>query len=70
MFQSVPGTLERLLNGSLLSSKVHREPKQFHPLRKNLLENVAEKEIDVERAGKCNVAGHLLSQLQENDQFG
>jgi hypothetical protein len=46
---------------ALLCSKVHREPKQFHPLHKNLLENVPGNEIDVERAGKCNPACHLLS---------
>jgi hypothetical protein len=45
---------------------VHPEPKQFHPLRKNLLENVPEKGIDLERAGKCNPDGHLLSQRAES----
>jgi hypothetical protein len=64
-YQSAPGALERLLNGSLLGSKVHRKPKQFHPLRKNLLENVAEKEVDVERAGKCNPVSRLLCQRTE-----
>jgi hypothetical protein len=74
---SAPGALERLIPRAppealgttrhLLSadSKVHREPKQFHPLHKNLLENVPEKEIDVVGVGKFNPAGHLLSQRTE-----
>src|SRR5919108_1286151 len=66
LFQSAPEALERLLNCSLLGSKVHPEPKQFHPLGKNLLENVPEKGIDLERAGTCNPDGHLLSQRAES----
>jgi hypothetical protein len=63
--RSAPGALGATPHLLSADGKVHREPKQFHPLRKNLLENVPEKEIDLERAGKCNLAGHLLSQRTE-----
>jgi hypothetical protein len=56
----------------------------FTLFAKNLLENFPEKEIGVERAGKCNLAAHLLNDgstvrskigariqfKQEKDQFG
>jgi hypothetical protein len=50
LVQIASGALERFLNGSL-NCKVHREPKKFHLLRKNIWEIVRENRIDIKGRG-------------------